>query len=232
MFGYIYLTTNTINNMIYIGQHKSNVFDSHYKGSGTLIREAFKKYGKENFKVELLEECFTQEEMDFKERYYESIYGLPNFSIGYNITKGGQDKTFSGCKHSKETKNKMSLSKIGKTFSKEHCKSISKNKKGYKYKEEQCLNISKGLKEHYKENPINIGYHTGYKLLEESKHKISEWHKGRTLSEETKLKMSQAHKGKKHMPHKKHNYPKNRKSHKLNKINPSNSGEVQLNIIG
>ena len=53
-YGYIYKTTNLINGKIYIGQHKSNLFDSQYKGSGVILRKAFAKYGKENFKVEII----------------------------------------------------------------------------------------------------------------------------------------------------------------------------------
>ncbi len=48
MYGYIYLTTNLINKKKYVGQHKSSKFDERYKGSGKLIKKAFKKYGKEN----------------------------------------------------------------------------------------------------------------------------------------------------------------------------------------
>lgn len=50
-YGYIYKTTNLINGKIYIGQYKSNLFDSQYKGSGVILRKAFAKYGKENSNV-------------------------------------------------------------------------------------------------------------------------------------------------------------------------------------
>ena len=43
MFGYIYKTTNKINNKIYIGQHKHADFDKQYYGSGKIILEAIKK---------------------------------------------------------------------------------------------------------------------------------------------------------------------------------------------
>ena len=64
MYGYIYKTTNNINGKIYIGQHKSNIFDSNYKGSGVRLADAIKKYGKDNFSVELLVECQSKQEMD------------------------------------------------------------------------------------------------------------------------------------------------------------------------
>ena len=62
MFGYIYKTTNKVNNKVYIGQHQAEIFEpDKYLGSGTLLRRAIKKYGKENFTVELIEECETYE---------------------------------------------------------------------------------------------------------------------------------------------------------------------------
>ena len=49
---YIYRTTNLINGKTYIGQHKRR--PGRYFGSGLLLKNAIKKYGKENFKVEIL----------------------------------------------------------------------------------------------------------------------------------------------------------------------------------
>ena len=49
MIGYIYLTTNLVNNKKYIGQHRSSTFDPSYLGSGTLFVKALKKYGKKKF---------------------------------------------------------------------------------------------------------------------------------------------------------------------------------------
>jgi hypothetical protein len=38
MYGYVYITTNLINNKIYIGQHKSETFDSEYIGKFLMIQ--------------------------------------------------------------------------------------------------------------------------------------------------------------------------------------------------
>lgn len=52
---YTYKTTNNINNKYYIGVHKSvSPHDKSYCGSGTRIKNALIKYGKENFSVEIL----------------------------------------------------------------------------------------------------------------------------------------------------------------------------------
>lgn len=94
MYGYIYKTTCLTNNKIYVGQHKwaGPDIDQKYFGSGKILKEAIKTYGRENFKCEVLEWCETFEELNAKERYWEQLYGLPDpkRKIGYNITTGGQ----------------------------------------------------------------------------------------------------------------------------------------------
>lgn len=93
MYGYIYITTNLINGKQYIGQHKSENFDSKYKGSGTYLRNAFGTYGFENFKVELLEECFSKEELNDREIYWIDHYDAVNSKNFYNQIPGGQNWT-------------------------------------------------------------------------------------------------------------------------------------------
>lgn len=90
-YGYIYKTTNLINNKIYIGQKKSSEFlNEQYLGSGNLLRKALKKYGKENFRVELLEWCTSKVEIDQRERYWIRLFNATDLNIGYNIADGGQ----------------------------------------------------------------------------------------------------------------------------------------------
>ena len=89
MIGYIYLTTNLVNNKKYIGQHRSSTFDPSYLGSGTLFVKALKKYGSKNFSQEILCECETYEELDDKEIYYISLYDAVRSNEFYNISLGG-----------------------------------------------------------------------------------------------------------------------------------------------
>ena len=58
MYGYVYKTTDLRNNKIYVGQHKSETFDSNYYGSGVIIKPLVEKYGVNNFSCEILSECF------------------------------------------------------------------------------------------------------------------------------------------------------------------------------
>ena len=85
---YIYLTTNLINNKKYIGQHTGQINDS-YLGSGVILTKAIEKYGKENFKKEILEIC-EKEELDDKEKYWIAYYNAFEDDNFYNKTEGGQ----------------------------------------------------------------------------------------------------------------------------------------------
>lgn len=86
---YIYITTNNINGKQYIGQHKGQPNDN-YLGSGTTIKKALKKYGKENFSKEILCYCQTREEADEKEKFYISLFDAVNDNQFYNNAEGGQ----------------------------------------------------------------------------------------------------------------------------------------------
>lgn len=85
---YIYLTTNLVNDKKYIGQHNGSIKDN-YLGSGVLLVKAIEKYGKENFKKEILEECDITE-LDEKEKYWIAYYNALEDENFYNLSKGGQ----------------------------------------------------------------------------------------------------------------------------------------------
>lgn len=90
MYGYIYLTTNLINNMKYIGQHQSNKFEpDKYIGSGVWLQKAIRKYGKSNFKCELLQSCDSLEELNIQEEYWIKHFNAVESKMFYNIDAGG-----------------------------------------------------------------------------------------------------------------------------------------------
>lgn len=150
MYGYIYKTTNLINNKIYIGQkHSSKFLGQSYLGSGKVIRREVLAHGKENFKVELLEEVETKEMMDEREIYWISYYQSTNREIGYNISNGGnvnramsgEHNPFYGKHHTEESRRKNS----------EHCKGRVAWNKGLTKEDERVKKYSESLKKTLKE---------------------------------------------------------------------------------
>jgi len=81
----IYKTTNLIDNKIYIGQHKTNDLNDGYLGSGSILKLAISKHGRENFKQEILKFCSNDEELCNEELKAIELFGSSNKEIGYNI---------------------------------------------------------------------------------------------------------------------------------------------------
>lgn len=68
VFFTVYKTTNTVNGKIYIGAHKTRNPNDGYLGSGSALRTAITKYGREAFSKEVLFSFSTEAEMLDKER--------------------------------------------------------------------------------------------------------------------------------------------------------------------
>lgn len=83
----IYKTTNLVNGKIYIGQDSKN--NPEYLGSGLKLNRAIQKYGKHNFKKEILEICETREHLNLREIHWIHELKSTDDKIGYNLTYGG-----------------------------------------------------------------------------------------------------------------------------------------------
>ena len=83
----VYVTTNLLNGKKYVGVHSTVRIDDGYLGSGLLIRRAIAKYGKENFRREILQICENREESLEREKFW--IAELNTKNAGYNLTEGG-----------------------------------------------------------------------------------------------------------------------------------------------
>lgn len=96
--GFVYLTTNHINGMRYIGQRHYHLSDKksddEYMGSGTKIWKDLQKYGKENFSKIVLEECNTQTELNEAEKKWIEKYNAVDDKSFYNIALGGGDSWY------------------------------------------------------------------------------------------------------------------------------------------
>ena len=193
---FIYKTTNMLNGKIYVGQHVHDPNERwlEYTGSGKLISRAVKKYGEENFSKELLQECFTQNDLDKAEVFWVKELKATDKKIGYNITPGGQGVGFG--------ENHIGY---GKKFSKERCEKISKALRGIKRSEatkEKCRIASIGKPSGNKGKHISeearqklIISLRGRKRSAEAirKHKLATI--GQKRSEDTKRKISEARMG-------------------------------------
>lgn len=102
MYGYVYKTTNLVNNKIYIGQHKKSYFDTHYFGSGTQLLRAIEKYSLKAFRCDLIEACDTADELSEREIFWIAYFNSRDPDIGYNISEGGNvNKGFTQSEHQK-----------------------------------------------------------------------------------------------------------------------------------
>lgn len=188
----VYKTTNLVNGKIYIGVHCGK--DPLYLGSGRAIREAIKKYGRENFKRETLFELETHEEAYKKEGEIvneEFVKSKEN----YNLRVGGKG----GSKHSEETK--LLLSGIarrrvrvasgfkGKRHNSETKAKISLSRKGSQNSEYQKTRAREA----------NLGKivtkETREKLSAALKNRVAN-NKGKPMAHAQKVKISEARKGK------------------------------------
>lgn len=193
----IYLITNLNNNKKYVGLTKFSITERFYQHvkRGFLLTEAIKKYGEDEFFIELIEEVDTAGRAYELEQYYIKEYNT-KVPYGYNLTDGG-DGIF-GWEVTEEYRQECS----------ERVKQLHKEKKvgmyGKNHSDETKRKMSVASKG--KSKPWLIGR----KLSPESIEKLRQINLGRVLSDETRKKISENHHdvngennpmyGKKHSP--------------------------------
>jgi len=199
----VYKYTCKVNGKVYIGQTKQSLEKRagykgyFYKRKNPHFGSAIKKYGWDNFVVEILEDNLTLEEANVLETKYITEYDSANREKGYNIAFGGGNRIMA-----ESTKKKLSESLKGRTscvkgkhLSEEHKRKISESNRGKKYPNRINWNEGKKMSEI---KPDYVHYMQGKHLSEETKKKISNshkgsipWNKGKTgvYSKETVAKM-------------------------------------------
>jgi group I intron endonuclease len=196
--GKIYKITNKENGLIYIGctiyslkkrfgEHLYRCFKTDYKSK---LYNSMKKYGQENFTIELIEECNLNVIYETEKKYVESY---DSYNNGLNSTFGGEGCL--GYTHSPEMRVKISEavkngnSHKGKTYEELYGDKADEQrerrrlsvKKGWglmseKEKEQRAINIRTAVQE------TNSKY--GVELITEIKNKINNGAKFKEIKEQ------------------------------------------------
>lgn len=122
---YVYEITNLINGKKYIGKRSCHcpIEEDKYMGSGTNLKRAFNKYGKENFHKRIIAICDTIDDAYKLEEKYITLAGAVKSDKYYNLAGGGrgtgvgENSPMWGKKLSEETKLKISKANIGRKLS-------------------------------------------------------------------------------------------------------------------
>ena len=120
----VYKIINIVNSKVYIGssvnytRRKNRHFNELKinKHHSPHLQRAYNKYGKENFKMELIEELIFPEDYDKilvkehllnREQYYKDLYQSYKREFGYDVLEKADSNL--GLKYSKEVRDKMSI---------------------------------------------------------------------------------------------------------------------------
>jgi len=195
--GEVYLLTNLVNLKYYVGATCRGLqyrLEEHCEesvgGSRRTIMNAIRKYGKENFIIELLSTASNLQDLNNLERIWINL--LQAMDNGYNMHTGGR----LGGRFSEQARKNLSLSHQGKTLSSQHKEKIRIGMLGKVFSDKHRANIvasakvrdnaphrglvrsedarkriSEGLKLRYKEHGSAV---TGRKHTEEELTKMSE----------------------------------------------------------
>lgn len=87
---FLYRTTNVLNGTIYVGIHSScNIETDSYLGSGVVLKQALKKYGRKNFIREILEETSNRAAAEVLEANIVTR-DFCKLATNYNTAPGGR----------------------------------------------------------------------------------------------------------------------------------------------
>lgn len=109
MYHIVYLTTNLVNQKIYVGVHSTYNLEDGYLGTGNGIKNAIKKHGKQKFIRQILYYCLTDIDAYEIESQIVDISFIKRMDVYNNIT-GGQISSI-GRQVSDETRKRLAYPK-------------------------------------------------------------------------------------------------------------------------
>lgn len=116
-YHFIYKTTNQINGKFYVGMHSTDNLNDGYLGSGYKLRRSINKYGRENFKMEILEYLPNKSSLKVREKELvnEDLLKDP---MCMNLVFGGNGGFISpeGVKKGRAKTDEILKSKYGENF--------------------------------------------------------------------------------------------------------------------
>jgi hypothetical protein len=208
-YHFTYRTTNLINGRYYLGMHSTNCLNDGYLGSGTRLYRELNKYGRDNFKLEILEYFETREGVIKAEKSLITEQDLNNENClnlklggngGFTLEQTRNGGKLSGAKHAHKMKNDPeyrnkitnTVGKCSRKRAKQQGKEfpLVKNKfdwKGRKHKPESIEKMKKVKKDHGIGDK-NSQYGTCWitdgvknRKIEKSNYIPQGWYLGRTL---------------------------------------------------
>ena len=164
--GEIYMIKNIVTGDSYIGQttksgikrYRQHLKSSRNKNKKLPLYEDFRKYGKDNMVLIILEDNVPEEDLCRLEKYYIEKYNT--FQSGYNNTYGG--KGVSGYVHTDSDKEKMSVgikNSMWKINTPERTAKIIAAQKGRKFTEEHKQHIRESIGDRHGTNNAFYGKH-------------------------------------------------------------------------
>ena len=125
MTGLVYLIHNPVTHKFYVGQTRKSLSirwgqhkSSAKRGSSFPLHSAIRKYGADSFEIYAIGQAESIPHLDQMEQAVIELFESNHRDSGYNLTAGGQGTPRH--KMSLQSRQKMSLSRTGKTFSSEH----------------------------------------------------------------------------------------------------------------
>lgn len=142
--GRIYVLIDSTNGKQYVGQTtktleqrlRRHLWPSTLEAGALHVANAIREHGAENFRIELVEECFSKDDMDVKELYHAQRLGT-FYPAGYNLRAGtGPGAT------SEELKRRIGAGNVGKVVSDETRLRLSASHLGHRHSAETRIKLS------------------------------------------------------------------------------------------